>query len=274
MIIKAYDIFEGIQRTLAMLDVDEAPESQGYLESLMIDDELTEDDPYVIASTLVECDLPEPLPEALRDFIEELYMDANIDGNPDALSDLGSLYYEGSRGFDQDFAKAVEYYQAAANHGSRQAQENLGYCYYYGRNMPVDYEKAFQYFALGAFDGHIISIYKIGDMYLNGYYVEKNPTEAFHIYEHCLEIMTDETAERCAGPIYLRVGKAFLYGNGTEENPKNALICFQKAESFLYDMVADGDVMYKKSLQEAVEGQAKARAKLNDELPEDEWEFN
>ena len=86
--------------------------------------------------------------------------------------------------------------------------------------------------------------------------------------------MTDETAERCAGPIYLRVGKAFLYGNGTEENPKNALVCFQKAESFLYDMVADGEVMYKKSLQEAIEGQAKARAKLNDDLPEDEWEFD
>ena len=67
MIIKAYDILEGIQRTLAMLDADEAPESQGYLESLMIDEELTENDPYEIASTLRECDRPEPLPEALRE---------------------------------------------------------------------------------------------------------------------------------------------------------------------------------------------------------------
>ena len=155
----------------------------------------------------------------------------------------------------------------AAKLGNRQAQENLGYCYYYGRNIPVDYEKAFHYFALGAFDGHLISLYKIGDMYMNGYYVEKNPTEAFHIYERCLETMTDEAALTVAGPVFLRLGNAFLYGNGTEENAKSALVCFQKAELYLFDMVARGEWMYKKSLEDAIEGQEKARAKMNNLLP-------
>ena len=102
--------------------------------------------------------------------------------------------------------------------------------------MPVDYEKAFHYFALGAFDGHLISLYKIGDMYQNGYYVEKNPKEAFLIYNRCLDTMTDEAAPMVAGPVFLRVGNAFLKGLGTEKNAMNALICFQKAETFLYDM--------------------------------------
>ena len=175
---------------------------------------------------------------------------------------------------EQSFGKAVECYKLAAEKGSRQAQENLGYCYYYGRNMPVDYEKAFHYFALGAFDGHLISLYKIGDMYLNGYYVEKNPVEAFHIFTRCLDTMTDEAAPKCAGPVFLRVGNAFLNGYGTDENPMNALICFQKAETYLYDMVANGDVMYKKSLQGAIDGQAKARAKLADALPQKNWTFD
>ena len=41
-----------------------------------------------------------------------------------------------------------------------------------------DYQKAFHYFLLGALDGHLISLYKIGDMYLNGYHVEKNEKRA------------------------------------------------------------------------------------------------
>jgi TPR repeat protein len=36
----------------------------------------------------------------------------------------------------------MELYNMAAENGNRQAQENLGYCYYYGRDTEVDYEKA------------------------------------------------------------------------------------------------------------------------------------
>ena len=204
------------------------------------------------------------------DFIVGLYENAIADGNIYAMNDLGALYYNG-RGCEQNFEKAVYYYEKAAKHGNRQAQQNLGYCYYYGRNIPVDYKKAFHYFALGAFDGHLISLYKIGDMYQNGYYVEKNPVQAFRIYEHCLATMTDEAAPVVAGPVFLRVGNAFLHGIGTEPNAKNALVCFQKAEAYLYDMVVDGDTMYKKNWREAIEGQAKAREILAATLPENEW---
>lgn len=36
--------------------------------------------------------------------------------------------------------------------GNRQATENLGYIYYYGRIGQKDYEKAFKYFVKGALD--------------------------------------------------------------------------------------------------------------------------
>ena len=180
----------------------------------------------------------------------------------DAMNDLGAQYYDGARGFEQSYVKAVECYERAAEKGSRQAQENLGYCHYYGRSVPVDYEKAFRCFAPGAFEGNIVSLYKIGDMYRDGLCVEKDPAEAFRIYSRCLDTMTDEAAPRCAGPVYLRVGDALLGGDGTPEDPKGALICFQRAETFLYDMVAGGGASYADSLRAAVEGQAKARAKL------------
>lgn len=57
-------------------------------------------------------------------------------------------------------------------------------------------------------------------MYLNGYYVEQNETEAFRIYEHCMELLDDSSAEYAAGPVFLRLGNAFLHGCGTERNPK------------------------------------------------------
>ncbi len=233
-----------------------------------VDDEISA---YEMATELVQCDKTSDMTRELFDFIVRLYKEAIDEGNVEAMNDLGALYYDG-RGCEQDFTKAVYYYDMAAKSGSRQAQENLGYCFYYGRNMPVDYEKAFHYFALGAFDGHIISLYKIGDMYKNGYYVEKNLEEAFRIYSHCLDTMSAEAASVCAGPLFLRVGNAFLNGEGTEKNAKSALVCFQKAEVFLYDMVENGDVMYKKSLIAAIEGQAIAREQLAEALPNRDWQ--
>ena len=255
-----------INELLASLDVAKFPETVAYLEQSKTE----EMSAYELATNLVNCDRTSVMPRLLFDFIVALYTEECDRRNHFAMNDLGALYYDG-RGCEQDFTKAVYYYDMAAKLGNRQAQENLGYCYYYGRNIPIDYEKAFHYFALGAFDGHLISLYKIGDMYMNGYYVEKNEAEAFHIYERCLETMTDEAALTVAGPVFLRLGNAFLYGNGTEENAKSALVCFQKAELYLYDMVARGDEMYKKSLQEAIKGQEIARRKMSSELPDITW---
>ncbi len=269
----AYEIFDEIQDVINILDADECPEIHHYFEEIMNSDETVTEDPYEIANRLLLLDRNEPLPPVVRELIIELFQTAFERGNPEAMNDLGALYYDGSRGFELDFKKAVEYYDIAAQNGSRQAGENLGYCYYYGRDVPVDYEKAFHYFALGAFDGHLISLYKIGDMYQNGYYVQKNETEAFHIYDHCASSMTEESAKFVAGPVFLRLGKCFLNGIGTRADAETALICYQKAEVFLFDMVKHGDKMYKKSLQTAIDGQAMARKQLTDHLEQVEWGF-
>ncbi len=224
-------------------------------------------DPFVIAGQMLRCDRPVPFPKAVTEAIEKLFTAAFDAGNADALNDLGAQYYDGDRGFEQNYTKAVKYYQMAAKNGSRQAQENLGYCYFYGRDMPVDYEKAFHYFALGAFDGHLVSLYKIGDMYAGGYYVEKNEKEAFCIYQRCLDTMTEEAAPLVAGPLLLRLGKCYLNGIGVAKDAKSALICYQKAELYLHDMVKNGESMYLKSYRASIAGQAKAREILEKEFP-------
>jgi hypothetical protein len=228
---------------------------------------------YELASELVNCDKTKTMPQFLFDFIVFLYKECIQDDDDRAMCDLGALYYMGRNG-KSDFAEALRYYEMAADKGNRQAQENLGYCYYYGRNVEVDYKRAFHYFALGAFDGHLNSLYKIGDMYRNGYYVEKNPQEAFRIYLHCMGTMTEEAENYIAGPVLLRLGEMMLSGEGTEKDLRGALVCFQKAEAFLYSMVMDGEVEYRRSLKGAIEGQAKARAEMEKTLPELEWKYD
>ena len=63
--------------------------------------------------------------------------------------------------------------------------DTLGYIYYYGRvnNGIPEYDKAYKYFSLAAFSGNVEARYKIGDMYKNGYYLEKNITIAKTIYD-------------------------------------------------------------------------------------------
>ena len=247
-----------VQDILSMLDANSLPGVFEYLASLLDEDGDVTDPPYVIANNVIALDKPKQFPSFLIDFITDMFELEIADGNDNAMNDLGAQYYDGNRGFEQSFDKAIHYYTMAADKGNRQAQENLGYCYYYDRDGNPDYEKAFHCFALGAFDGHLISLYKIGDMYLHGLFVPKNEKEAFYIFMRCIETMTPEMESRVAGPVYLRLGKMFFEGVGTSQNLKNALVCFQKAEAFFCDMVLDGNVMYKKSLEEAIKGQEKA----------------
>lgn len=265
----AFDMYiQEIQEILAMLDGTEYPETHGFLTSLVqhFPEGML---PREMAENLLMCDRTTEMPEYLVNYTADLLTIGGEEGDAEAWNSLGAQYYGGYRGFEQNFSRAMELYHKAAANGSRQAQENLGYCYYYGRDGEVDYEKAFHYFALGAFDGHLISLYKIGDMYRNGYYVEKNEQEALLIYMHCLDTMTEEYEMDVAGPVSLRLGDMFLNGQGTEANPLSALVSYQKAEVYLYNMVRNGDDMYRKSLMNAIEGQKKAREQL--ELPEKTW---
>ena len=268
---------EKVVSILEELDADEYPSVHSYLSSCLEDledDDDTADSPYELANMLIKMDKPKTFPDKLVAFITDMYELEIAEDNTDAMNNLGAQYYDGSRGFEQSFEKAVHYYTMAAEKGNRQAQENLGYCYYYGRVGEPDYEKAFHYYALGAFDGHLISLYKIGDMYLNGLYVPKNEKEAYYIFKRCAETMTPMAEKRVAGPVYLRLGRMLLEGIGTEQNVRRAMKYFQKAERYLYDMVLNGDAMYRKSLNAAVEGQAKAREKLAEALPENTWQFD
>lgn len=186
------------------------------------------------------------------------------------MTNLEALYYLGRAGV-QDYHLACKYYTIADQHGERQATENLGYIYYYGRTGKVDYKKAYHYFAKGAFDGYVTSLYKIGDMYKNGYYVDKDEAESFRIYKHCNELMTEEMRGICGSDVYIRLGNAYQNGIGTDVNLPLALKYYQKAELHLYDRIKNGNYFVVKSLEKVIQSQNEIRALLMMDLPTFEW---
>ena len=153
-----------------------------------------------------------------------------------------------------------------------QYANTLGYIYYYGRTGKTDYEKAFKYFVKGALDGHLRSLYKVGDFYKNGFYVDKDPKEAFAIYGHCTEMMTDEAVPLVGADVYMKMGDCLFEGIGVEKDLLAAQRFMNMAENLFYRRLMEGDFYQKKNLEHVIDTEAKIRKKIAEELlPDLSW---
>lgn len=141
--------------------------------------------------------------------------------NSEYMLELGGVYYE-----RKDFDLALKYYEMSASFGNEEANICLGYIWYYGRTGTVDYKKAFEYYS-GA-PHHINALYKVADMYKNGYYVEKD-------YDKYKEIIEDIYAQKIKHEkyyipeIYTRLAKIRSKERKTDE----AIELYRKAKEEL-----------------------------------------
>lgn len=102
-------------------------------------------------------------------FIEAMEYIIETEKDPHAMMELGGHYYDKRR-----FDLALKYYEMASAYDIDEADECLGYIWYYGRTGEKDYKKAFNHYLKSMKRGNLVSSYKIADMYKNGYFVEKN----------------------------------------------------------------------------------------------------
>lgn len=188
------------------------------------------------------------------------------EGNDACANELGALYYTGDI-VEQDYAKAAEFYEIAAKGGNVQAIINLGYIYEYGRIGAPDYAKAYMYYSFAAATtDNSEALYKMGDLYSRGKGVEESKSAAVSLWQKSFDNAPD--IEIKAQPAF-RLAEVFLSPEksaqlGIESDPMLALQLFQTAEIGLRISVSKGLTYYKKRLQEAIEGQQKARAILDD----------
>ena len=99
------------------------------------------------------------------------------DKSPGDMFNLG-LQYEHGQGVRQDYAKAREWYQKAADAGDRSAMNNLGMLYYGGNGVAQDYSKAREYFQKAADAGGIDAMYDLGVLYTKGQGVAQDYAKA------------------------------------------------------------------------------------------------
>ena len=169
-------------------------------------------------------------------------------GDHSALLSLGALYYTGVGNFiKQDYSKAMYYYEKAVETSELKdhwALNNLGYCYFYGRAGEVDYKKAYSCFALSATYGNPNAMYKLGDMYYYGNYVERDVKASFYWYSLAKAQKPDSDSDYqgfLAASIAMRIGRAFLYGEGVGVDLLQALFELRLAETFFYKQILIND---------------------------------
>ena len=115
-----------------------------------------------------------------------LLLEFSMKDNPTAIRKLGYCYYGGNRLFPCNWPKSRDCFEklmrmdAVSDENKCRYANTLGYIYYYGRcnGGTPEYEKAYRCFTLGAAGGMYESMYKLADMYQNGYYVPKNTRAA------------------------------------------------------------------------------------------------
>ncbi len=107
--------------------------------------------------------------------------------------------YGGDKVFDCDWEESRKWItRLFETDGDPHYANSLGYIYYYGRcnNGIPDYEKAFQYFSVGAAHDLYESMYKIADMFLSGKGCIKSPeTSEYIIYK----LYLDSKPRFCSG---------------------------------------------------------------------------
>ncbi len=219
---------------------------------------------YEILNRLEDQNYVENLEEQDLKRISDMILEQAEKGLDLAMEVLAYSYYGGNTLFECNWIKSRNLFLEMMKRPSIEDKDKcryantLGYIYYYGRcnnNVP-EYDKAFKYFSLGAAAGIFESMYKLSDMYKNGYYVEKNTkaTETLvrMVYDKALLRIKNEEFEGKFADAALRMGN--LCRDGIIENE----------DEYYYYTLADFAI--KKRLEFHQYGDEKVAAGIQKEL--------
>ena len=110
----------------------------------------------------------------------------------DAMDWIGYFYKEGYE-VEQDYTKAMEWYEKSADLGNVNAMDWIGYFYKEGYEVEQDYTKALEWYEKAAELGDTWAMNEIGWLYGNGKGVEQDYNKALEWYEKAAAL-GDETA--------------------------------------------------------------------------------
>jgi TPR repeat protein len=109
------------------------------------------------------------------------YAKARENGSTDALM-LGRMHLS-----SRDFTQSVQWCRKAAEQGSKHARFHLGYAYFYGKGVPIDYAASLSFYHKAAEQGHAAAQYNLGHAYCYGSGVRIDMTVALGWYRRAAE---------------------------------------------------------------------------------------
>ena len=147
-------------------------------------------------------------------------------GNSSAMNNIGWLY-ENGLGVEQDYAKAMEWYEKAAELGNIDGTYNIGLLYYKGEGVEQDYAKAMEWWEKAVESGDAQAANDIGMLYYRGMGVEQDYVKAMEWWEKAAEL----------GDAHAMYNIGWLYesGLGVEQDSAKAKEWYDKAAEAGYD---------------------------------------
>lgn len=213
--------------------------------------------------------LPDAEIEKFRAYVEEGVQNDWVE----ALDAKAYGCYGGNKIFECDWNASLECLLKLVDlAGDPFYYNTIGYIYYYGRcnNGEPEYDKAFQYFAVGAAHGVFESMYKVADMFIAGKGCLKNPAAGAKII---LSLYSDNRDIFCGGgydgkfaDVALRVGGLFENGIGVDKDIESAYNFYLEAKLAIDMRMSEHDYYGDKKVSRNIED---AIARVRKNLPED-----
>jgi len=116
----------------------------------------------------------------------------------------------------------------AAKTGDSNAQVEIGNCYINGIGVSKDPEQAYQWYKKAASKNNPVAQYNIGLLYYNGWGLKKNIEKAFSWYL--------KSAKQGYSMAQYNLGCCYLYGQGIAQDQEKALFWFEQASEQNYPM--------------------------------------
>ena len=212
-----------------------------------------------------------------RELFKRIIDEECENGNETAMRIKGYGCYGGDKVFDCDWEESRKWItRLFETDGDPHYANSLGYIYYYGRcnNGIPDYEKAFQYFSVGAAHDLYESMYKIADMFLSGKGCIKSPeTSEYIIYK----LYLDSRPRFCSGEDANFADIALRWAAKWQREEKYEIALYHYMEA---DFAIDrrlkksdffGDKKVKENITKSIE---EVKAKLDPDFFSDEEEMD
>jgi TPR repeat protein len=148
------------------------------------------------------------------------YEKAADGGNPDAMFKLGVIYQNG-QGVALDYAKAREWYEKAADSGNADAMANLGWLYAHGQGVALDSAKAREWYEKAVAKDNAPAMFHLGYLYDTGFGVPQDYAKAREWYE--------KAADKGNASAMANLGLLYANGRGVPQDYAKAREWYEKA---------------------------------------------